>query len=437
GLMEHWHTVRHFCGLDSCIVASAQYTTEDGLTLNKEILFPALRTLIEEHAPLGIRFEGNESTGKVRFARLPVVDLASVVDFSGRVDIQEAYETHLSRRFETQTSLPLWRVEVLADNIVLFAAHHAICDGMSLLAFHLNLFRALQNVHRRDTSPRVDVPSSNVLLPPLERSTRIWPSFKMVASTAYALLAPTSWTQMHAAWTGPPSPSRPDVTTLVRIMAFPAPAVAAFTAAARTHGATLTSTFHGLAVCALSQLLADDPAKYKRIAGSVALSLRGVAGLPDDVLCDYPSTFHTLSAVAREFSWRTAARLAATLRGQKTKGRRIVGMLRLLELPGVYVPLLKGQLGAKREEGFRLSNLGRVQLPVTEGQWTIGRTLFAQCDVVVGAALNINVTGDPSGGVNVTLTWGETEGLERQFIEAFMDSFRDGFNHIVVTRIHE
>ncbi|KAF7345264.1 hypothetical protein MSAN_01903100 [Mycena sanguinolenta] len=408
--MERWHCIRHRLGLDSCVVASAQYTTEDGQPLTKEILFPALRTLVEEHASLGIRLEGNETTAKIYFVQLPRVDLSSVVDFSGHDDVQEAYESHLSRGFETQTDVPLWRVEVLAHNVVLFAVHHAVGDGMSVLAFHLNLLRALQNGRGHDGSPVVEIPQSRRLLPPIEHSTPVWPSFTLAGSMLYDLLAPASWSKMRNVWTGPPSPLTPDITTLVRILTFPPTDVAAFITAARAHGATLTSTVYVLAVCALSRLLADDPARYKQIGGTVALSLRGVAGVPDDVLCDYPSTFHELSRATTAFSWNVAKRMAATLQEQKRKGREMVGMLRFLELPGVYLSYLKGQLGGKREAGIRLSNLGRVQLQGTGGGWTMSRTMFAQCDVVTGDAFNINMTGDPTGALNVTLSWGKEAG---------------------------
>ncbi|KAJ6489868.1 alcohol acetyltransferase [Mycena sanguinolenta] len=431
GLMERWHCVRHRLELDSCVVASAQYTSDDGHPLTKEILFPALRTLVEEHASLGIRLEGNETTAKVYFVRLPRVDLSSVVECSGHSNVQEAYENHLSRGFETQTDVPLWRVEVLADNVVLFAIHHAVGDGMSVLAFHLNLLRALQNGRGYDGSPVVETPQSNRLLPPIEHSTPVWPSFSLAGSMLYDLLAPASWSKMRNAWTGPRSPLTSDITTLVRIFTFPPNDVAAFITATRAHNATLTSTTYVLAVCALSQLLADDPRKYKRIGGTVALSLRGVAGVPDDVLCDYPSTFHELSRVTPAFSWNEAKRMAVTLNEQKRKGREMVGMLRFLELPGVYLSYLKGQLGGKREAGVRLSNLGRVQLPGIGGKWTMSRTMFAQCDVVTGDALNINMTGDPTGALNVTLSWGKATGLDTAFVEAFMASFQERFKNVV------
>ncbi|KAJ6564492.1 alcohol acetyltransferase [Mycena capillaripes] len=426
--MECFHTTRHFLGLDSCVVACAQYTTQDGLALTKELLFPALRTLIETHASLGLRLEGDEATANVFLVRLPKVDLSRIVEFSGKRDLQAAFEGQLSRNFETQTDLPLWRVEVLAENIVVFAVHHAIGDGMSSLAFHLNLFKALQNGRGGDTSPVVPVPTTNVLLPPVDRATSVRPSIGTICSELWTLMAPVAWTKARSAWTGPPSPLTPDLTTCVRIVTLPAPDVAAFCAVGRIHHATLTSTIFVLALSSLSRLISGDPARYTRIAGGIAISLRDAAGVPDDAICDYPTVFHALPRVAPDFSWSKAAHFAAVLKEQKRKGREIIGMLRFLF--GDYVSYMKSHLGKKREVGFGVSNLGRVQISAVEGKWTMGRTIFAHGDVVTAAAFNIDITGDPTGALNIAFTWGE-KSIETAFVQTFIASFLDGFQAVV------
>ncbi|KAJ7303521.1 alcohol acetyltransferase-domain-containing protein [Mycena albidolilacea] len=430
GLMEQYHITRHFLGMDSCIVASAQYVAQDGAALNREILFPALRTLIETHAALGLRLDGDEATEDVYLARLSMVDLSRVVEFSAKDNLQEAYESQLARGFATQTDLPLWRVQLLADNTIVFAVHHGVCDGMSLMVFLLGLLQALQNSESgdTDTSHLVQIPTSNVLFPPVEQATNVRPSLRTICSKLFDSVAPASWTKMHSAWTGLASPLTPNVTTHVRILPLPAPDIVALCAAARTQGATLTSTFYVLAVSALSQLIAQDPARYTRIGSAVAISLHGVAGIPDDVMCDYPGVFYAHPRVAPDFNWAEAGRVARVLQGQKRKGREIVGMLGFIQ--GKYAPYMKRQLGTKRETGFCISNVGRVQPPSVGGKWTIGRTIFGQCDVVTGAALSINMTGDPTGALNVAFTWGETS-LETSFVEAFITSLQKGFGEVI------
>ncbi|KAJ7028830.1 alcohol acetyltransferase [Mycena alexandri] len=429
--MECYHSTRHYLGLDSCVVSAAQYTTQDGLALTKEIFFPALRTVIETHSALGLRLDGDEATTNVYLVRLPSIDLSHIVEFPEKENVQEAFEAQLVRRFETQSDLPLWRVEVLADNTVIFAVHHTICDGMSSMVFHLSLFKALQSGRSGDATSIVAVPTDTVAILPIDRTTSLRPSLGTFASAIYNLLAPVAWTKAHSAWTGPASPSTPDLKTRIRLVTFSAADVVTFCAAARAHNATLTSTMYVVAVTVLSRMVASDPAGYTRIGGGVAISLRGVAGLPEDTICDYPSLWHGLPRISRDFSWPAAAHLAGILRAQKRKGREIIGMLRFLG--GQFVPFMKAHLGAKREVGFCVSNLGRVRTPEVEGRWTIGRTMFAQCDVVIAAAFNINVCGDPAGGLNITFSWGENC-VDAGLVEGFIADFQEELRRVVASK---
>ncbi|KAJ7489013.1 hypothetical protein FB451DRAFT_1552929 [Mycena latifolia] len=422
GLMERWHVTLHFLGLDSCVVSSAQYTTQDGSTLSKEVLFSALRTLIETHAALGLRFEGNEATSNVYLVRLPSVDLSRIVEFSGKSDLRQSFEGHLARQFETQGDLPLWRVEVLADNIVVFAVHHAIGDGMSSMAFHASLFRALRSGGHENASPIVQVPSTTPLLPPVDRVTNVRPSLGTIWREL-AGLAPIAWRKsFRSAWSGHPVPPTPTSAVRVRFLSFSAAEVATFCTAWRAHKASLTSAVYVLAVYVLSRMLADDPVGYKRIATLVAVSMHGVAGVGDDVICDYPSSYHFLSPVATEFSWTEAARLARELQVLKTKARERIGLLALLF--GRFVPYFEDHIGKKRDSGFALSNLGRFSTPAVEGKWTIGNTFFAQSDAGVGSAFSINLVGDPAGGLNISFGFGESN-VDTPFIESFISLFEE------------
>ncbi|KAJ7692457.1 alcohol acetyltransferase-domain-containing protein [Mycena rosella] len=426
GLLERWHVTLHSLGMDSSVVASAQYTAQDSATLTEDVLFPALRALIETHAALGLRLEGDESTADVCLVRLSSIDLSRLVEFSGESDLRVVIEDELARGFETQGDLPLWRVKVLPRNVVVFAVHHAIGDGMSVMAFHRNLFRALQKGHHKNATSSVLVPSTP-LLPPVEIATNVRPSLGSIWKAVHSL-APVTFTKSRSAWCGNPVPATTNLKAHVRLLTLSAPDVAAFTAACRAHGATLTSTVHSLAICTISRLLADDPAKYTHISTLVALSMHGVCGVGDDVFCDYPSSYTAFYPATTGFSWAGAARLARKLKVQKTKGRERVGMLRLLF--GQFVPYMRGHLGKKRETGLTLSNLGRFKIPAVEGKWNIGATFFAQSDVVIGAAFSINIAGDPAGGVNISFVWGEA-GIDGAFVEAFVPLFQEVLHDII------
>lgn len=426
--MENYHISLAHLKLDSCVVSAAKYTRQDGAALSADVLFPALRTLVETHAALGLQIEGNEATSRVFFVRLPSVDLARVVEFSGRGSVQEAFARHLARQFATQGALPLWRVEVLAENVVVFAVHHAVGDGLSSTAFHLSLFRALQEDAHRDAAPVVHVPTTLALLPPIEGRTNVRPSLRTLYREAAASLLPVSWRKLGSAWSGRPVPSSPTFAAHVRLLSLPAAEVAPVLAACRAHHASLTAAVYDLSISLLSRMLASDPARYKYISALVAIALRSAAGVGPEAICDYPSSWQFFAPVRAAFSWAEAARTARTLQGLKTRARERVGMLRFLF--GRVGPYHESRIGAKRECAFSLSNVGRVEAPVAAGAWSVGEIFFAQSDAGVGPAFTINVVGDPTGGLNISFAWGESN-IEEEFIESFISQFPEAFRAIV------
>ncbi|KAJ7209397.1 hypothetical protein C8J57DRAFT_1098595, partial [Mycena rebaudengoi] len=96
---------------------------------------------------------------------------------------------------------------------------------------------------------------------------------------------------------------------------------------------------------------------------------------------------------------------------------------------GNYVAYMKDELGKKRSAGLIHSNLGRYA-PMAEGKWRVGNTYFAQNESVVGPAFSINVVGDPSGGANATVSWGD-KSLDRVFAECFVTQFQASFRSII------
>ncbi|KAJ7683745.1 hypothetical protein B0H14DRAFT_2894417 [Mycena olivaceomarginata] len=313
GLLERYHATRNFLGLDSCVVASAKYSTEDRRPLTKDILF-------------------------LLSGRLHTIDLSRIVQFRDNDSLWDSLESQLAEGFDTDADLPLWRIQVLGDNTVIFAIYHIIGDGLSTIAFHASLLRALRDVPAGDASPLVQTPNTDV--------TSVRPSLSTIFDEVYRL--------DRTAWSGKPVPMgvNGSLRTNVRLMSFPAQEVTAFCTMCQTHRTTVTAAFYVLTVATLSRMLAGDP-RYDAISSTVAISLRGAAGIPKDAICDY-----------------------------KSKARENIGML---------------SLGKKRASGFVLSNLGRFDAPAVEGTWNIVNTVFAQCDVVVGAAFKMNVVCDPTG----------------------------------------
>ncbi|KAF7311436.1 hypothetical protein MKEN_01045800 [Mycena kentingensis (nom. inval.)] len=425
GLMEKFHVARCVLGLDPSVVGSARYTAEDGTKLTPRTLYPALRALIERNTPLGIRLEGDEPKAKVHWVRLPRVDLSRIVEFSSdpkAPDLERVLGAQLARGFATQTDLPLWRIQVFADNTVVFAFHHAIADGMSAMAFHVQLLRALQQGHAEDDAAVVEVPQTLAMIPCVDDTMNIRPTMSLFLHELRNLVVPPS--SKH--WTGNPVLKVPDATTRVRITSLSSENTHKLLAACRAHQATLTGTLHGLLGCVVSQLLAQTQAqpqpKFKIIPTVLAVSMRPNANIPipDDELCDYPSIFHSSVPVRADFAWDEAARTTQLLKQQKVKSKDLIGMLGLLF--GQYKMFFEDKYGKKREAGILLSNLGRWTAPkAVEGKWRLDKMVFAQCDVVVGAPFSCNVVGEPNGAVNLAFAWGN--GIEDEFMEKLVPLF--------------
>nr|GAT46433.1 predicted protein [Mycena chlorophos] len=434
GLLERFHATRNFLGFDTCVVGAARYRQTTRLT--PAILFPALRQVALAHPALCVRLK-DEKSPSARFVRLREINLRDVVTFSQRDDgLEAALRDQLARGFDTEAAgLPLWRVEVLLDNTVVFAVHHMVGDGLSSTAFHLALLRALNHPNlAHDVSSTIRIPSDIEMPPPIEELTTVRPSIGTLTSLMFKHVAPQRWTFAGSAWTGRRTPAsavnalRPQV----RLLKIPADVIAALRRLCRKNGATLTAVFYLLAASVLGQMPMVDRGRYQSVAAGVAISLRDCAQppIPRTAICDAVSAHYTYPPLERDVSWSAAAKYSAVLRTQKVAARESIGMMRYLG--NDYAAFMRGSLDKKRDLGFVLSNLG--PMPKTdddEGGWRIENVVFAQCDVVVGAAFKMNVVGDTDGGVNCAFTWGE-ESVEDGFVDEVVRRFQDALRTLVL-----
>ncbi|KAJ7609396.1 hypothetical protein FB45DRAFT_944375 [Roridomyces roridus] len=422
--IERYHATRVYLELDTCIAASARYTTADDAVLTKEILFPALRAVIERHAALGICYDRRPDSKDIAFRRLSTLDLSRIIEFSDR-DLQTALGGQLSRgwTWDEEDMLPLWRVEVLPGNIVLLAMHHGVGDGLSTREFHYSLFRALQSASLPAYSTSVAVPELP-LLPGIFHLTKARPSLKETLSMFWHTILPNPWNKHYSTWTGKPFPrTMSPVKPYVRLVSFTPTESDNFTKLCRSHDATITAALYELAVTTFTQLIKalPDAARYKAIHISVASAFRAVLGGESEI-CNYVESMPCDVRLHAEFSWTTAGQASAEFRRQKAKGPAHLGIINWVA--GDFTGFMKGEFGNKRMATMILSNLGRSDVPaVPEGKWSIDRIFFAQADSVVGPAMAMNVAGDgPKGGLNITFTWGE-KSVEMKFAEEFVSAF--------------
>ncbi|KAK7025011.1 alcohol acetyltransferase [Favolaschia claudopus] len=429
GLMESFHATRHFLGIDSCIMISARFISTGGSTLGKELLFPALHKVIHDLPILAVMIK--DESFKPSFVKLDTIDLSAIVEFSNETDLETIFERQLSVRLDTTAPLPLWRLQVLKDGTVLFVFHHCIGDALSGAIFHKTLLAALQEPVVGADSALVVVPKTISLLPPLEEVTDVRPSLLNILTTALALFIPipASWKRSYYAWTANPVSKTPDFTPHAKVMTFNAEEMDAFLKVCRTHNATITSAFYTLTAAIMSKLVPPHSPSYRTIGALVAISMRSIAGTPDGI-CNYVSGHYTYPPINPAFQWPAAAAYAQELQRQKTVARETVGLIYYLF--GNIAPFFQNSMGNKRNAAFEISNVGRIPDPTAHGlgPWRIDRMVFAQSDLVVNAALKVNVIGDPTGAVHVTLTWGEAA-IDRNLVDSFAVQFQEGVRSLI------
>jgi hypothetical protein len=101
---------------------------------------------------------------------------------------------------------------------------------------------------------------------------------------------------------------------------------------------------------------------------------------------------------------------------------------------GQFESFWKDKIGKKREAGLEVSSIGPFNparsVPADSQKWIADRVIFAQSDVGTGAAIKLNVCGNPLGGLAIAVTWG-LDAVDAAFVEAFISKFRQMLQEIV------
>ena len=394
--------------------------------------------MIGAHGALSVRLIG-ASTTQPAFQRLQSVDLTKLVEYSTQDgdSLERVLEMHLTHLFDTNAELPLWGLTVLSDNTVVFFWQHCIGDGISGLAFHRTLIAAL-NADNTIYEGRelVDISPTTTMVPAIENVVSMRPSISQIYHTVIGLFLPVSWTSGRSAWTGKPVIGS-NCSPRIRLLEFSPQDTIKFVAYCRNNRATLTPALHLLAVSALTQLLraqTDSPSSqlWESISSLIPVSLRPIAHTSPDVMCNHVSQYHTYTTLTPEVCWSSAATLKATLHSFRAEAAGEVGMLRIL--CGQFGAFWKSKMGTKRELGLEVSNVGRFDLSGTAQddakKWHIDRMVFAQSNIVIGAAIKVNVCGNPLGGLAITVVW-SSDSVEAALAEGFVSKLEQMFLEVI------
>ncbi|PCH42335.1 hypothetical protein WOLCODRAFT_101952 [Wolfiporia cocos MD-104 SS10] len=456
GLLERYYVARHDLGMFFCVVVSAKYTAPDGGVLPRAGLFRALAQVAKQHGALAVRLV-RLPDGRHAFERLSEIDLSQVVEFrtSGARTLAQTLQEQITRGFDTDSALPLWRLQVLEDNTINFAWHHGIGDGQSGFAFHHALQSALNdldddpNHHRSFDETTLISPDAISLASPIEERNSLSVPLGKLFHEVFNLLCPQSWTPSHTAWTGAPVPATESLLARVHLLQYTAMEVSRMLEICRKHNTTLTALVHTLAVVVISRLLAADRSiamRYSTLSTNIPVSLRPLIDCGADEFGNYISSYQHHPAIipfdqsaepgsswTEHFPWDSATRLAAELRLQQTQSASKIGLLRYL---WSYEAYLTGMLGKKRSVLLEVSNLGRYPFipppsknPVPP-QWNVSDMYFTMSNPSSGPAMHADMIGTPNGGLGITIAWGK-DVVEDSFGESFYSGLRDAMAELV------
>lgn len=472
GNLEKFSTARHHLGFYNNVGCSAAYTRLSSELRLENLIFHALRMVINQH-PVLSAIPVDEDTKSPYFVRLPEVDLRTCLEFVERsnnaakddepdVELDEVVAAQHNKNFKEEVgSRPFWRLVILhkKNDTRTFTAswiyHHAIGDGTSGLVFHRSFLAALRSIDAKEASTNVDPvvkPPRTPLLPALEDSHPLPLSMSYLAKAQWADWFPK---KKEGLWAGGKITSDPEaMKTHFTTRVFSKDTTQKLVRLSRENKTSLTGTLQCLVAAAL--LFNLDATQYNRLHVDGAISLRRFLTLPDQAngqriddqigtwssqyLYDHKRLTTKAESVLDLFSWDEAKRVREEITKELNKNLKdsVVGLLRFVSNVHGY---FSKKVGGDRTDSFEFSNVGVFEpWKWEEGEndgagsggekWNIGRVVFSQCAPVAGAAFEVSVVTGGDECLVLGFSWAEGV-VETKLLEGVMESLRDGVEGLV------
>jgi hypothetical protein len=402
----------------------------------ENIIFAVLNGLVQRHPALGLSIAG-EMTQTPSWIRLDKIDLREVVQFK---DVNEGYhfiEDMHQRAFDRMGELPLWRVVVVGrppqeltslidqrkdeargeESVfeVGFFYHHAIGDGKSGPAFHMDFLDILNALAGTDpvTSVLTDgviAPPKLDLLPSVEEA-RTWPlSMVFIAGR---ILKEFVLPKNPLLWIGPPVQFSPDRLPKTRLLTLfvDSETVSRLTHRCRQNGVTITP----LLGVVIARLLARRHPTEGIFTGTIALSLRRFTGVDDRKIVNHvgsvtthfathPKSGYLFTSGSNPFDWSVVRSCKKAIDAvAMSPANQDTILLRFLK---DYSGWFKKRIGKRREAFFELSNIGTVGGGMENGGTArFTRIIFSQPASVTGPPYVFCIATVNGGDMAVALTW--------------------------------
>ena len=437
GRLELFHHIRSKLGLYNCVGTTAQYAIQScilhelgGLEL---VVTAVLKTLICQHPIMGVGLVDEKKGQNTKWKRLRTIDLREVMTFKCIHHSHNFILDEHQKPFDRPDELPLWRVVIAkhtngeltsrtdgvdhqrdADTIfdVGFYFSHAIADGTSGAAFHLDFVDALNTLGVNgiavDEPPEfiVSVPELP-LLQPLDDTP--WPITVMFLLRTVFRTFVWSGQNPQGQWLGPPVTFDPDHSPKTRLL----PIFLSFVTIERIsllcHRERTSVT--ALLTFLIARQLAFAYPDYSDFPALIAVSLRRFTGLKIREMGDHVSGVQVACSTkgllrfvpSESVSWETLRNYKMVIHGSASSPtNQIVG---LLKYAGDLFNFFKNQ---RRENAFEISNIGLVDGGMDgTGVAKFRRFVFSQSANVTGSPYVFSIASVKNGDMCIALTWQE------------------------------
>jgi len=415
------------------------------------VTFAALKTVVCQQPIMGVSVM-DETPRAASWIRLNTIDLHEVTKFVARPGGQQFIEDEHQEPFERLGELPLWRVVVAEhqssvagspvsgdmDNPkkdavfdVGFFYNHAIGDGLSGAAFHLDFLDALNALGAETASsktapePVIEIPKLE-LLPNLENAARFPLSIKFIGWEIIKEFIIGDKDPKR--WTGPPvmfSHETPPKTRMIAIFLD-------YTTSAKIYARCQHNkvTITPLLTVLLARHLANAYPTYSRFLGTIAIQLRRFTGASNRQMVDQVSgvTVNCSTKGERGYiscnlvDWKAVRACRAVIDGAaKSPANQITILLKFLSnVEGFF----RSKVGKDRSWSYELSNVGLVDGSLySDGIAKFRRLVFSQSANVNEAPYVFSMASVKGGDMAISLTWQEgvlEEAKAKQVMEALL-----------------
>ncbi|KAI9788317.1 MAG: hypothetical protein M1816_007003 [Peltula sp. TS41687] len=451
GSYEQFRVVMHRLGFHYNVAVAGRYTTSG--SLDRRLIFLALRQAINEHPALGVTVsEPGDSGSKPHFIRLEKFDLSRIVSFvevptdedAKRKEIDRVLSEQNSLGFEIGNGLPLWRILVLQEQgnkigsptDLIFVWHHVIADGRSGLVFHSTILKALNSHASTEGASDTSDGLMTTVFPP---ARSVYPAMEQILTLQKnGVLARIShsfkpWIDMWLPkdktnkWSGSPYLYEPPVKTLIRQLYVPAESLVRLEERCHSEKTSITA----LLQTAIAKILMEMIPNAEHLRCAVAISLRRFIppkyAIDESLMGLWISAFHVeyfrpdILKEKQVFPWDVARKSKRRIEQEIAKGDNdlSIGAAKFIK---DFRATLMGKIGKKREDSFAVTNLGvfdgsptpadadgvkqQEELPAQD-PWRISKIIFSQSCHVSGSAIQFCVVSTKGRDMTISLSWQE------------------------------